>query len=182
VLLAGYHISPLPYTTHIAVYDDTPNREHARSTPRGCTIPAVICSSSALPFNTKFFEFVHCIDALQRVLDPIAACRELVRVARRGYIECPRSWMEYLIDRKDHRWLVEDDDDELTFRPKSAPEMRALDWLRQHVGETADQPTVVARMRTGRTVYKVCFAWKGPFRARLVDGNVRKSEFASSRT
>lgn len=49
-------------------------------------VEADIC---AMPFPDKAFEFVYCAHVLEHVQDPLTACRELMRVGRRGYIETP---------------------------------------------------------------------------------------------
>src|SRR6185369_14551494 len=41
------------------------------------------------PFPDKFFDFSFCSHTLEDLRDPIAVCRELVRVAKSGYIETP---------------------------------------------------------------------------------------------
>lgn len=51
--------------------------------------PLYKCSVEQMPFKDKEFDFVYCSHVLEHVVDPIRACRELMRVARRGYIETP---------------------------------------------------------------------------------------------
>lgn len=82
------------------------------------------------PFDDKEFDFVYCGQTLEDIRDPIAVCRELSRVARRGYVEVPSAWIEctYDIDvgpltprypgYEKHRWLVFEEDAGLLFVPK----------------------------------------------------------------
>jgi len=72
---------------------------------------------TALPFSNKSFDFVICSQVLEHVVDPAAACDELMRVARRGYLETPRKWTEFYAGHPTHRWLVDDCNETLTFEP-----------------------------------------------------------------
>jgi SAM-dependent methyltransferase len=80
--------------------------------------PVFECSVENMPFEDSQFDFVYCAHVLEHVSDPAAACRELMRVGRRGYIECPRSWTEYVFSAPDHRWLVDYESGTLIFREK----------------------------------------------------------------
>jgi SAM-dependent methyltransferase len=80
--------------------------------------PVFECSVENMPFDDHQFDFVYCAHVLEHVVDPAAACRELMRVGRRGYIECPRSWTEYVFSAPDHRWLVDYEGGTLIFREK----------------------------------------------------------------
>lgn len=82
------------------------------------------------PIPDKSFDFVYCGQTLEDIRDPIAVCKELSRVAKRGYVEVPSVWIEctYDIDvgpltpqypgYEKHRWLVFEEDDGLLFVPK----------------------------------------------------------------
>jgi len=59
-----------------------------------------------MPFKDKEFDFVNCSNVLEHVDDPEKACKELMRVAKAGYIECPRYFWEVLFGRKYHKWFV----------------------------------------------------------------------------
>ena len=125
--------------------------------------PFVRCSVEALPFRDHAFEFVFCAHVLEHVRDPGAACRELMRVARRGYVECPRSWLEILTSADDHRWLVDCEAGVLVFREKLDEErgdplglrFRFLDWMRE--------PRFLVRWNSRRvhSVFNVELEWRG---------------------
>ncbi len=68
-----------------------------------------------LPFADNEFDFVYCTQVLEHVADPVAACRELSRVARRGFIEVPSRMSEMLHGNPSHRWLIDRDNDTLVF-------------------------------------------------------------------
>lgn len=71
-----------------------------------------------LPFDDSAFDFVYCTQVLEHVADPIAACRELSRVARRGFIEVPSRQSEMLHGNPSHRWLIDREGDTLIFHPR----------------------------------------------------------------
>jgi len=129
VLDVGCGDRPFLHATHLA--------DLRRLKPRGRR-PFVRCRLEALPFADKSFAFAFCSHVLEHVDDPIRCCAELQRVAQRGYIECPRSWMEYLFSTDDHRWMVDYERRMLIFRRKLPMERVDLfgvrfaifDWLR----------------------------------------------------
>lgn len=77
-------------------------------------------------FGDKEFDFVICSHTLEDIRDPISVCREMNRVAKRGYIECPSRLRE--CTREDatrrasgwphHRWIVDFDSGYLIFTDK----------------------------------------------------------------
>ncbi|MSR73965.1 MAG: class I SAM-dependent methyltransferase [Planctomycetes bacterium] len=71
-----------------------------------------------LPFADHEFDFVYCTQVLEHVLDPVLACRELSRVARRGFIEVPSRTGELINGNPTHRWIVDRDGDVLVFTPR----------------------------------------------------------------
>ncbi|MEE2713213.1 MAG: methyltransferase domain-containing protein [Planctomycetota bacterium] len=71
-----------------------------------------------LPFDDNAFDFVWCTQVLEHVLDPVAACRELSRVARRGFVEVPSRVGEMTNGNPTHRWIVDLDQGELVFQAR----------------------------------------------------------------
>lgn len=76
-----------------------------------------ICAREPWPFADKQFEYVTCSHTLEDVRDPIWVCSELVRVARRGYLEVPSRLEEQAwgvggpwVGWSHHRWLIDIDD------------------------------------------------------------------------
>src|SRR5215469_1646476 len=122
VLDAGCGAYPFPFATHMVDAKPADNSERF-----GLPIPKSIrplyhCSVEDMPFGDAEFDFVYCAHVLEHVSDPGRACRELMRIARRGYIECPRSWTEYVFSSERHRWLVDLEDNVLIFREKRREE------------------------------------------------------------
>ena len=76
-----------------------------------------ICERTPYPFRDKEIDFVICSHVLEDVRDPLWVCSELVRIAKRGYIEMPsreaetsRGWEHpRLAGLSHHRWLIDID-------------------------------------------------------------------------
>lgn len=75
--------------------------------------------AESLPFADREFDFVWCTQVLEHVRDPAAACRELSRVARRGFVEVPSRFGELLNGNPTHRWIVDREGDALVFHPRT---------------------------------------------------------------
>jgi SAM-dependent methyltransferase len=68
----------------------------------------IAASVERLPFRDQSFDYVYCSHILEHVDDPISACRELMRVAPRGYVETPTLAKDMLFGwaKGLHRWHV----------------------------------------------------------------------------
>ena len=85
-----------------------------------------ICDHTPYPFADKSVDFVICSHTLEDVRDPLWVCREMARIARRGYIETPsriaettRGWEHpRLAGLSHHRWFVEMGDNRVRFTMK----------------------------------------------------------------
>lgn len=98
------------------------------------------------PFEDRAFDFAYCGQTLEDVRDPLFVCRELARVARRGYAEVPSLWVECLKDVDEaplterypgyekHRWLVHIADGSLEFIPKQVW-LGLYDWIESEVAD-----------------------------------------------
>lgn len=82
--------------------------------------PVVAGDLTALPFRDHAVDFIICQHVLEHVADPAAALEEMMRVAKRGYIETPAPLWEKLVGRSYHRWTVERCGDRLICREKPA--------------------------------------------------------------
>jgi hypothetical protein len=84
-----------------------------------------ICSREPYPFADQSIDFAICSHVLEDVRDPLWVCRELIRVARRGYIEVPSRLSESIFNPElgvvgaaHHRWLVSIENDRIFFEMK----------------------------------------------------------------
>jgi hypothetical protein len=121
---ANYVIDVMPYETRGCGGHFGPNREYFT---KETWIIHDLCSRKRLPFKDKEVEFVICSHVLEDIRDPIWVCSELMRVAKRGYIEVPSRIVEqtmgldgeYYAGYYHHRWLVDIEGNRITFRFKS---------------------------------------------------------------
>ena len=120
------------------------------------------------PFPDNAFDFAYCGQTLEDIRDPIAVCRELSRIARRGYAEVPSAWIECTFDvdvgplthrypgYEKHRWLVLIQDQELVFVPKQV-------WL--CLLEFVPRQESL-RYRTDQLIWTTPFHWESEIRTR----------------
>lgn len=138
----------------------------------------VECFAENLPFADHEFDFAYSRSVFEHTVDPAAACREIMRVARRGYIETPTPLAEYLGGHPTHRWIIHIEANEygkpvLVFKRKPfirapfsyllrAPFFQDLDfnfrWEWQY-----------------RNIVATQFAWEGSFEFRVDDAEVPTS-------
>jgi ubiquinone/menaquinone biosynthesis C-methylase UbiE/predicted O-methyltransferase YrrM/glycosyltransferase involved in cell wall biosynthesis len=103
VLDIGSGHLPFPLATHLA---DVTLEDHGRGragTPfrhvQGK--PVYECDVEKMPFREKEFDFVYCSHVLEHVTDPEKACRELIRVGKRGYVETPTKAKDLFLNSAD---------------------------------------------------------------------------------
>lgn len=81
--------------------------------------PFVLCSCYSLPFKDKAFDFVTSYYLIEHVNDPWTLFKELKRVSKHGYVQCP-SWFNELLYGEDvHYWIVLKHDNKLYVKPIS---------------------------------------------------------------
>lgn len=171
--IGGGH-SPLPEATVVVEYNLTSG--HDRD---GHSIVFderyVEGDAQSLPFADHSFDFAYSTHVFEHVRDPAQACREMIRVARRGYIETPRKMTELYAGYPSHRWLVDVIDGVLTFERRWFVESPFRNCLLAHVHnfETArDQALVHYRNQSC-----VQFAWESQFRFAVVERPGWRDEF-----
>jgi SAM-dependent methyltransferase len=127
VLDVGSGHRPHEDATHLV--DLLPEDDSERGKPlQHLGLPLLLATVESLPFKDKTFDYVYASHVLEHTLDPEAACRELMRIARAGYIETPSPFYEqgynYPAPERGwsfHRWFVYlGKGDTLTFEPKTA--------------------------------------------------------------
>ena len=127
--------------------------------------------TSPWPYPDKFFDFIVCSHLLEDVRDPIAVCREMVRVGRAGYIETPSRCREIFTKERwsglralkggmpeigfyHHRWFVELEGTHLRFTPKTV----ALTESRQNYLTRRDIGRKLTEAESGLGLF-----WEGGF-------------------
>ena len=70
--------------------------------------PAYYYEGSKFPFQDNEFDYVICSQVLEHVPENefVNFIKEIERVAKRGYIEVPRVFYEYLFNFHVHKWLI----------------------------------------------------------------------------
>jgi SAM-dependent methyltransferase len=135
---SGHH--PFPFATHLADFapdDDSYGRAGAPM-QRPQDKPFFHCNVEEMPFGDKEFDFVYCSHVLEHTVDPAKACRELMRVAKRGYLETPTPSKDLWLNTarvSNHHWKVSIEAGVLTFVKYAPGETNGIDSdiiLRMH--------------------------------------------------
>jgi SAM-dependent methyltransferase len=69
--------------------------------------PFVLCSCYSLPFKDKAFDFVTSYYLIEHVTDPWVLFKEIKRVSKHGYVQCPTWFNELLYGEKVHYWTIQ---------------------------------------------------------------------------
>ena len=132
--------------------------------------PVYRCDIEQLPFGDKEFDFVYCSHVLEHVHHPERACRELMRVARRGYIETPSPSKDLWLDTaaiSNHRWAVEVVDGKLVFTEYAPERVRGLQCdivRRMHCDPQSDREKALSAMIYLKArILNTMLLWEGDF-------------------
>ena len=123
----------------------------------------------ALPFANKSFDVAYCTHVLEHVEDPAKACEELMRVAKRGYIETPRKITEYLHGHPTHRWLIDVIDGVLIFERRNFIESPMKNIML--ASSLKDHDVYHSFLVDQRHTSCVQFEWHGSFQYRVIEPN-----------
>jgi SAM-dependent methyltransferase len=127
VLDVGSGHRPHEDATHLV--DLLPEDNTERGKPmKHVGLPLIVATVESLPFKDKTFDYVYASHVLEHTHRPEAACKELMRIARAGYIETPSPFYEQGYNYPNsqrgwpfHRWFVYlGEGDTLTFEAKTA--------------------------------------------------------------
>jgi SAM-dependent methyltransferase len=146
---------PFPYATVLTdrFVDDSPRRRERLVLTN---MPFVVSDIHQLPFRDKSLDFVYCSHVLQGVEDPLAACREIMRVGKRGYIETPTlgkdTWHVVAIGH--HLCFFEYSDRQLDG-------VRSSLWRDRILGKWHDP--LQEMFYDNQDVFNVMFPWNGEF-------------------
>lgn len=126
-------------------------------------VEADVCN---MPFEDRSFDYVYCSHVLEHVDDPIEACKEIMRVGKRGYIETPTLGKDTLFAWKNsgHKWHVMSIGSVLCFfeySPRQLEGIRSSAW-RDIVFRKWYHPLQEA-FYLNQDVFNVIFTWEGSF-------------------
>ena len=134
VLEIGPGHDPFAGVTHLLERNIADGRErggNALIVPTAAKL--IVGEAMVLPFATASFDFVYASHVLEHVEDPTAACGEMMRVAKAGYIDTPSPFLEQGLGLTDetsptqwfHRWFVfSPSTGLLVFEPKSVEDVK----------------------------------------------------------
>lgn len=89
ILDLGSGNSPFLYATHLVDLHTDDDFHRGGEKLVLDNIPMSVADICNLPFRDKEFDFVFCSHVLEHVEDPKRACKEIIRVGEKGYIETP---------------------------------------------------------------------------------------------
>lgn len=101
---------PFPLATDLVdLYEhDTSHRPGERLVADGRRFH--VANVEKLPFIDHEFDFVYCSHVLEHVADPAAACEEIMRTGRRGFIETPTRLSDIMLNftrlKDHHKWHI----------------------------------------------------------------------------
>ncbi len=146
-------------------FSDTSNRNGAQML-FGEGKRYVECPAERLPFADKEFDFVFSSHVLEHTRDPEAACREIQRVGKRGFVEVPHKISEYVTGNPTHRWLVTPKNGGLRFEPKNFLESPFQNILHSHVVNDPEFQAIEAG--SFRNLLNIQLAWERSFPVEIV--------------
>lgn len=127
VLDIGSGHYPFPLATHLADFYEDKTIHRAGLLVKDKR-PFFGCSVEKMPFKDKEFDFVYCSHVLEHVENPSKACDELMRVAKRGYIETPTKINDIMFGytgiKNHHKWHINFVGNTLIFIEWTEKEMR----------------------------------------------------------
>lgn len=81
--------------------------------------PLIVADMENLPIQDKAFDYVICRHVLEHLEDPQKGLLELMRVAKKGYIESPSLAGEIMFGWSFHKWVLALENGKLIFTPKT---------------------------------------------------------------
>lgn len=131
VLDIGSGHLPFPLATHLGEFaiDDASYGRAGQPFKYVEGKPVIQCNVEEMPFADKEFDFIYCSHVLEHVASPEKACRELMRVGKRGYIEVPKRYVDLWFNTaklSNHRWTVDLINGILVFREYTPEEIEGL--------------------------------------------------------
>ncbi|MCX7049585.1 MAG: class I SAM-dependent methyltransferase [Candidatus Sumerlaeota bacterium] len=129
--------------------------------------PFVILDMHHLPFKNKSIDYIYCSHVIEHSSDPAQACREMMRVARAGYIETPTLMKDALFAwAKDmsHNWHVLRFANSLLFFEYDEQRQRGIgseQWAKQVLGDVYHPNQDIYYRNLG--IFNTILEWKDGF-------------------
>lgn len=178
VLDIGSGGDPFPFATVLADKFINPSI-HRSSKFKSDGKPVYVCDITNMPFDDKEFDYVVASHILEHVDDPIAACRELQRVGKAGYIESPAFMKDALFSwaKGRHKWQILLQGNTLFFFEYTERQKEGINsdaWERL-IFSTLYSPLQKA-FRDNHDIFNTMFEWEDTFDIVVVkkDGEIQK--------
>jgi glycosyltransferase involved in cell wall biosynthesis len=79
----------------------------------------IVGDALSMPFKDRAFDFVIASHIAEHIDDPSKFCEELHRIAKKGYIETPGPFSDFLLNESYHKWRVFKRGKEIVFLEKT---------------------------------------------------------------
>ena len=153
--------------------------------------PVFECNIENMCFEDKEFDFIYCSHVLEHTENPEKACREIMRVAKRGYIETPTKGKDIFLNSgkiSNHKLWVEVINGKLVFTRYLPEEIKGLQCsilLNMHVApQTIREKAFSALIFLKPHLVNTMFLWDGDFEFEIRGGirtrDDKKSEMRSN--
>jgi len=172
VLDIGSGHLPFPFATDLADFAIEDNNYGRAGVPFKYIEgkPVYQCSVESMPFEDKEFDFIYCSHVLEHVECPEKACKELMRVGKRGYIETPSKAKDLWLNSgkiSNHKWFLDYRKDVLTFNEYSEDELNGIDCnilMDMHTApKTSNEKAFSALIYLKPEFVNTMFAWENSF-------------------
>lgn len=171
---------PFPLATHLADIAPNDNYYGRGGAPLKLLTgrPFTACPVEKTPFADKEFDFVYSSHVLEHTKDPAAACKELMRIGKRGYIEAPTAGKDCFMNFpkiSNHLWDIKLINETLYFIEYSPLEREGIssDIIRN----MADHPTTMrercfaALMNLKARNFNTMLMWENGFEYKIIRRN-----------
>lgn len=173
VLDIGSGSLPFPLATHLADITLSDNKYGRAGEPFKYLEgkPVFECNVENMPFKDKEFDFIYCSHVLEHVSDPEKACKELMRVGKRGFIETPTRGKDLFLNNtkiSNHRWAVECYNDTLIFTEYRPEDIKGLNCnilnLMHIAPQTVREKAFSALIYLKADLINTMFYWENEFK------------------
>ena len=180
VLDIGSGCDPFPLATHLCDISLENNKERDGRPLVRDERPFVAANAENLPFADKEIDFAHCAFLLEHVEHPEKACSEIIRVAKRGYIEVGRMAGDFWhLAGHHHRWYCEVVGKKLVFIPYDLRfreflwqyrdgDLAKVLWRIVHMPKDAELATISQWFFDHHDKLFIMFPWRGEFEYQVI--------------
>ena len=163
---------PFPLATHLADITLEDHRYGRASAPfryqKGK--PVFECNIENMPFEDKEFDFIYCSHVLEHADHPENACMEIMRVAKRGYIETPTKGKDIFLNStkvSNHNFWIESVNGKLIFTKYTPDEIEGLQCsilMSMHTSpQTEREKAFSALIYLKPQLFNTMFLWQEKF-------------------